>query len=258
MAGKDYVNLFDLTYDAINAIKKKDLVDYIEKMKGKVVADNQIQNLCNEIANLSDNVKSLVSTNERLTSELSIVKKVNNVLENRIVNLEQKLSKNEQYGRRNNVEISEISNQIPDQDLEENVVKICKDSDINISAMDIEGCDRLPLGRNSINTTKRVIVKFVNGKHSEAMLQRKKGNSKNMVFVTHSLYPYYCFLWGKCKDLQRKGRISQVFCLGAVVTIRVTENSPAIKILHERDLMVYQERPQILTERLLCFLQFCR
>lgn len=30
---------FDLTYDAINAIKKKDLVDYIEKIKGKVVAD---------------------------------------------------------------------------------------------------------------------------------------------------------------------------------------------------------------------------
>ena len=48
-------------------------------MKGKVVADNQIQNLCNEIANLSDNFKSLVSTNERLTSELSIVKNVNNV-----------------------------------------------------------------------------------------------------------------------------------------------------------------------------------
>ena len=122
MAGKDYVNLFYLTYDANNAIKKKDLVDYIEKMKGKVVADNQIQNLCNEIANLSDNVKSLVSTNERLTSELY---NVNNVLENRIVNLEKQLSKNEQYGRRNNVEIFRILNQIQDQDLEKNVVKIC-------------------------------------------------------------------------------------------------------------------------------------
>ena len=31
MAGKDYVNLFYLTYDAINSINKKDLVDYIEK-----------------------------------------------------------------------------------------------------------------------------------------------------------------------------------------------------------------------------------
>ena len=171
MAVKDYVNLFDLTYDAINAIKKKDLVEYIEKMKGKVVADNQIQNLCNKIANLSDNVESLVSTNERLNIELTIVKNVDNVLKNRIVNLEKELSKNEQYGRRNNVEISGIPNQISDQDLKENIVKICKDSDINISLMDIEGCHRLPLGRNTTNTTKRFIVKIVNRKQSEAMLQ---------------------------------------------------------------------------------------
>ena len=171
MADKDYVNLFDLTYDAINAIKKKDLVEYIEKMKGKVVADNQIQNLCNKTANLSDNVESLVSTNERLNSELTIVKNVDNVLKNRIVNLEKELSKNEQYGRRNNVEKSGIPNQISDQDLKENIVKICKDSDINISLMDIEGCHRLPLGRNTTNTTKRFIVKIVNRKQSEAMLQ---------------------------------------------------------------------------------------
>ena len=172
MAGNDYVNLFDLTYDVIDAIKKKDLVDYIEKLKGKVVADNQIQNLCSEIANLSDNVKTLVSTNEKLTIELTVVKNVNNILENRIVNLEKQLSKNERYGGRYNVELSWISNQI--LDLAENIIKICKDSDINISPMDIEDCHRLPIGRNTTNTTKRVIVKFVNGKHSEAMLQQKK------------------------------------------------------------------------------------
>ena len=83
-------------------------------MKGKVVVDNQIQNLCSETANLSDNVKSLVSTNEQLTSELTVLENVNNILQNRTVNLEKQLSKNEQYGRRNNDEISRISNQIPD------------------------------------------------------------------------------------------------------------------------------------------------
>ena len=133
MAGNDYVNLFDLTYDAINAIKNKDLVDYTNKIKGKVVADNQIQNLCSEIGDLSDNVKSLVSTNERLTSELTVVKNVNTILENRIVDPEKQLSKNEQYSHRNNIKISGISSQIPDQHLKENIIKICKDLDINIS-----------------------------------------------------------------------------------------------------------------------------
>ena len=51
---------------------------------------------------------------------------------NDYVNLEKQLSKIEQYDRRNNVKISGTSNQIPDQDLEENIIKICKDSDINI------------------------------------------------------------------------------------------------------------------------------
>ena len=60
--------------------------------------------------NLSGNVKSLVSTNKRPISALTVVKNVNNMLENRIVSLEKQLSKNEQYGRRNNVEISGISN----------------------------------------------------------------------------------------------------------------------------------------------------
>ena len=48
MAGKDYDNRFNLTYGAINAIKKKDLVDYSYRRKGRVkylelvVADNHI------------------------------------------------------------------------------------------------------------------------------------------------------------------------------------------------------------------------
>ena len=95
MASNYYVNLFYI-FDAINAMKKKDLVDYIEKIKGKVVVDKQVQNLCSKIANLSENVKSLVSTNERLISELMVIKSIKNILENGIVNLEKQLSKNEE------------------------------------------------------------------------------------------------------------------------------------------------------------------
>ena len=124
IAVNDYVNLLDLTYNAFNAIKKKVLVDYIEKIKGKVVADKQIQKLCSEIANLSDNF------NERLTRKMMVTKNVNNILEIRNVNLEKHLSKNEQYGRRNNVEISDVSSEIPNQDLEKKVTKMCKESDV--------------------------------------------------------------------------------------------------------------------------------
>ena len=115
---------------------------------------------------------------------------------------------------------------------------------VSLHPATIEGCRRLPLGRNATNTTKHVTVKFVNRKHSEAMLQCKKDiNKKSKVFVSHSLCPYYQFLGGKCKELQGKGQVNQIFCLGAIVTIRITGNNPAIKILLEKDLMVCQECP---------------
>ena len=46
--------------------------------------------------------------------------------------------------------------------------------------------------------------------------------------------PYYWNLWAKCTNLQGKGIISQVFCFAAVVTLRVSENSPVIKIMCKR------------------------
>ena len=50
---------------------------------------------------------------------------MNNILEYRIVNLKKQLSKNEKYGYHNNIKISGVLNQISDQYLEENILKVC-------------------------------------------------------------------------------------------------------------------------------------
>ena len=42
MAENNFANLFRLPYDAINGMKKKDLVDQIENLKGKVAVSNDI------------------------------------------------------------------------------------------------------------------------------------------------------------------------------------------------------------------------
>ena len=41
-------NLLELSFNEINAMKKKD-VSEIEKLKGKVVVDNNIKNLCDQL-----------------------------------------------------------------------------------------------------------------------------------------------------------------------------------------------------------------
>ena len=121
--------------------------------------------------------------------------------------------KREQYCRRNNVELSGILNSICDEDLE-NTVIICKEPGIDVDTRDIEGCHQLPLSRNSRGHHKKTIVKFVNRKYAEAMLKDNKLishknvghlNVINKVFGSVSLCPYYRYIWGKCKDLQRQG-----------------------------------------------------
>ena len=147
-------------------------------------------------------------------------------MEKHITALEKLQAKVEQYNKRNNVEISGISNELSDNDFEEEVIGICKDSDFVITSSDIEGCHRWQLGRNSTSENKRVIVKFLNRKDSELMLRLKKNiNAKSKVYVNTSLCPCYCFLWGKCKELKRKGKVNQVFSFGLAVTVRVTENA---------------------------------
>ena len=188
MAKNNFVNLFSLAYDTINGMKKKNLIDHIENLKGKVVVVNHIQGLFNQISKLSKNVDRLMTGNKKLNSELFIVRNVNQNLQNRIISLEKQQSKSEQYNRCNNVEISGISNEVSDQNLEGTIIGICKDSGIDVNTLDIKGCHRIPLGRNATNTNKCEIVKLVIRKHSEAMLQCKKDITKKSKVFVHSVH----------------------------------------------------------------------
>ena len=86
------------------AMKKKDLVSEIEKLKGKVV----VKNLCDQVSRLSENLAKLMELNEKLSGQFIVVKKVNTLLEKHVIELEKSQAKAEQYSSRNNVEISGI------------------------------------------------------------------------------------------------------------------------------------------------------
>ena len=78
MAENNFENLFSLSY-AINGMKKKDLVDHINKLRVEIVVGNNIQGLFSQIPILSDNVDCLVTANEKLNSEFLIVRNFNQV-----------------------------------------------------------------------------------------------------------------------------------------------------------------------------------
>ena len=141
---------------------------------------------------------------------------MNTKLEERIISYEKNEAKSDKYSRRINIELSGILHDIPEGNLEKVLIDISYDSGLGIEPKDIEGCHRLPVSRYSIDSNKRVIVKFVNRKHRESLLRNKKSigskdsshlNVHGKLFVSVSLYPYYRYIWGKCKDLQRRGNI---------------------------------------------------
>ena len=174
-------NLLELSFDAINAMKKKYSVSKIEKLKGKLIVDNSIKNLCDQVSHLSKNLTKLMESNEKLNSQFIVVETVDILLEKRVSQ-----AKAKQYSKRNNVEVSGIPHEILDHILEVKVIDICKNAVIKIGHMNIEGCHRLRLRKNKTGGTKRVRVKFVNRKRSEDMLRLKKNiNYRSKVFISN-------------------------------------------------------------------------
>lgn len=126
---------------------------------------------------------------------------------------------NNQYGRRNNVEISGIPNNVADSELEKKVIDIYKKLDVEIVENDIEACHRLPPPRNNQNATKKVIVRFVNRKKCEKALKNKKKldsvemeslnfSEETKLSVSENFNRYFNKLAWICRQLKRKNFVS--------------------------------------------------
>ena len=153
-------NVLNLSESALNSLKRAELVQKILDLKGKVIVDAELHKLSDQISKLTEAVDQILLENRKLRSELAITQNVNNRLEEKIINSEKNKVKGEQYSCRNNVGLSGMPSSIPDEDLENMVIKICKESGIDVEARDIEGCHGLPLSKNSRSHNKQVIVKF--------------------------------------------------------------------------------------------------
>ena len=128
-------NLFNLLDNAISALKK------IINLRGKVIVDSGLCNLCDQISNLSETITKLAMANQQINSKLAIVKMVNSKLEKRVIDLE----KNRPSW--NSVEFSNIPNDIPDNQLESKILQICCESGVEVDHNDIEDCHCLPVSR---------------------------------------------------------------------------------------------------------------
>ena len=119
-------------------MQKKDLVNHIQNLKGKITEDVTIKKFCNEISQLST-TNNLMTKIEELSGQLMVASNVNTLHTTHAPELEKQQAKTRQYSRRNNVEISGISNQVSDENLERKVINICKEAGKYLKPSDMKG-----------------------------------------------------------------------------------------------------------------------
>ena len=174
-------------------------------------------------------------------------------LKERIFNLEKKCAANDQYSRRNNVEIAGIPDSLPDDLLEDKVIEILNYLNISLVNWDIEACHRLKKSLNSPSPA-RVIVRFVNRKNTLLALTRRKslkdvnlksdGNNytNNKVFINENLCPSYRVIYDFAYRLLKNNVISHLWSYKGVVHLKVGSqnyNDNVLSFTHIDDIKSY-------------------
>ena len=129
------------SHDHVNtrSSRKMSLEDAIANLHSDL--SEKITNLTTAVRSTKDEVINLKDKSiRRLQDENELLRAKCSRLENKVVSLESSINQVEQYGRRNNIVISGIPDDISDNDLESTVVDIMKDVDVDINSSDIEAC----------------------------------------------------------------------------------------------------------------------
>ena len=124
------------------------------KKKLENIEDNN-KKISDDINEMKDQIiQNLIKSNKNLQNKVQILEEKLENIENDQKNITISVESNNQYVRRNNLEISGIPNSVSDEDLESKVIEILSKINIKLQKKEIEACDRLQPTRK--NPTKKL------------------------------------------------------------------------------------------------------
>ena len=145
-----------LTRAAVEKIPKEELVNLVL---------NYDKTMESTLADLSKEILKINKNFEKLESELSISKTVNNALHKRVIQLEKQCWRNQQYSRRECIEAVGL----PDSTTDNEVCSVFKKIGVDVSVDNIEACHLL-----KSDDKNKIIVKFSKRKDCQAVLDNEK------------------------------------------------------------------------------------
>ena len=186
----------------------------------------------------------LALNNRQLKYEIDKLKIENSSLHEDIYNLENNVSRLDQYGRRENLEIVNLPESLTQKDLEPKILQILKSMKFDISSYDIVGVHRI--GKKRGNRPRNVIIRFVNRKDAHDMISYSKTFSKKAsdlgyknVFITENLCPVNRKIFNRCYKLKKEGTIKNVWTYNGSVNVKLIDSDIGEVINHFDDIDTY-------------------
>ena len=203
-------------------------MDY-NKIVGRFASlDDEIISLRDELKKYSNRISDL---------EYTIDEQIDNIYV-----LEKQLNRLDQYGRRENVEIVGIPNEVTDRNLETEVLKILRIIGLNhIQHFNIVACHRV--GSKDRYGRRNTIVRFLNRKDAIQCLRSKRNLFKcqtigyNNLYVVENLCPAFKSIYDQLKELKDGGVIKQVWTYNGIINYKQSDNEQEkpVKLFHENE-----------------------
>ena len=135
-----------LPEEALRKLTKDELVNLSLEYQSK---------LNSTLANIDKDVGELRNDLKKLESDLAISRSVNTKLRDRIISLERQCWSNSQHSRRECLEITDLHDNINNEDLEEKALMIFEKFEVTVDSSNVEDCHLMPGNQN-----KRFIIKL--------------------------------------------------------------------------------------------------
>ena len=193
-----------------------------------------------KFSELNDRFNDFEAKYEMVNSNLLITRRCNDLLVERITQLERNNLNNAQYTRKEILEINPVPSDIADDVLEQSVCQALSLTGISVEPDDLQACHRM-------RKKDRVIIKFKCRKQKHrVLLNRKTLQNKSLdltqlkfsgkLFVNESMCHENHQLAYKCFPLKSTRKIHSTWFYNSSLCIKIVENGPIHKVFNTTDI----------------------
>ena len=224
------------TRSQLENLSKDELIDEVLSL------ENFKNDINMKFSELNNRFNDFESKYEIVNSNLSITRRCNDLLLERITQLERNNLNNAQYNRRETLEINRatVPSDTADDVLEQSVCQALSLTGTSVEPDDLQACHRM-------RKKDRVIVKFKCRKQKHrVLLNRKTLQNKSLdltqlkfsgkLFVNESMCHENHQLAYKCRQLKSARKIHSTWFYNSTLHRKLVENGPIHKAFHPTDI----------------------